>query len=147
MCIRDSALTYWSGDPNPIPVLHTLVNVELSAPFSATNLARELLNFPFPTYEEAVNNKRKSSIEGERPKIFIDWGEYYPQPAYEDPPGILYTPHEYKYREYSLILQGIEELRHVVVEISTGTNDTNSCLLYTSPSPRDRQKSRMPSSA
>ena len=27
------------------------------------------------------------------------------------------------------------------------TADTNSCLLYTSPSPRDRQKSRMPSSA
>ena len=26
-------------------------------------------------------------------------------------------------------------------------NFTNSCLLYTSPSPRDRQKSRMPSSA
>ena len=25
--------------------------------------------------------------------------------------------------------------------------DTNACLLYTSPSPRDRQKSRMPSSA
>ena len=26
-------------------------------------------------------------------------------------------------------------------------NSNNSCLLYTSPSPRDRQKSRMPSSA
>ena len=26
-------------------------------------------------------------------------------------------------------------------------NSLNSCLLYTSPSPRDRQKSRMPSSA
>ena len=26
-------------------------------------------------------------------------------------------------------------------------NPLNSCLLYTSPSPRDRQKSRMPSSA
>ena len=26
-------------------------------------------------------------------------------------------------------------------------NEVNSCLLYTSPSPRDRQKSRMPSSA
>ena len=26
-------------------------------------------------------------------------------------------------------------------------HNTNSCLLYTSPSPRDRQKSRMPSSA
>ena len=25
--------------------------------------------------------------------------------------------------------------------------NTNNCLLYTSPSPRDRQKSRMPSSA
>ena len=25
--------------------------------------------------------------------------------------------------------------------------DNDSCLLYTSPSPRDRQKSRMPSSA
>ena len=27
------------------------------------------------------------------------------------------------------------------------TGDTGPCLLYTSPSPRDRQKSRMPSSA
>ena len=26
-------------------------------------------------------------------------------------------------------------------------DDANACLLYTSPSPRDRQKSRMPSSA
>ena len=28
-----------------------------------------------------------------------------------------------------------------------GVTDFNACLLYTSPSPRDRQKSRMPSSA
>ena len=27
------------------------------------------------------------------------------------------------------------------------TKESNNCLLYTSPSPRDRQKSRMPSSA
>ena len=27
------------------------------------------------------------------------------------------------------------------------THDVETCLLYTSPSPRDRQKSRMPSSA
>ena len=33
------------------------------------------------------------------------------------------------------------EVRH------TGPNTPNTCLLYTSPSPRDRQKSRMPSSA
>ena len=35
-----------------------------------------------------------------------------------------------------------EEMQHVVESIMTG-----DCLLYTSPSPRDRQKSRMPSSA
>ena len=28
-----------------------------------------------------------------------------------------------------------------------GEDESDSCLLYTSPSPRDRQKSRMPSSA
>ena len=38
------------------------------------------------------------------------------------------------------------------VEVSNGVEDAavgsgNTCLLYTSPSPRDRQKSRMPSSA
>ena len=31
--------------------------------------------------------------------------------------------------------------------IAVGPDDNNICLLYTSPSPRDRQKSRMPSSA
>ena len=31
--------------------------------------------------------------------------------------------------------------------INEDNNTNNSCLLYTSPSPRDRQKSRMPSSA
>ena len=30
---------------------------------------------------------------------------------------------------------------------SSSSTTTSSCLLYTSPSPRDRQKSRMPSSA
>ena len=30
---------------------------------------------------------------------------------------------------------------------SRSMNNQNTCLLYTSPSPRDRQKSRMPSSA
>ena len=32
-------------------------------------------------------------------------------------------------------------------EIKSKVNVINGCLLYTSPSPRDRQKSRMPSSA
>ena len=33
------------------------------------------------------------------------------------------------------------------ISILTVPHDPNTCLLYTSPSPRDRQKSRMPSSA
>ena len=32
-------------------------------------------------------------------------------------------------------------------EVAVDAMETNDCLLYTSPSPRDRQKSRMPSSA
>ena len=33
------------------------------------------------------------------------------------------------------------------VKLKFHWTDTDTCLLYTSPSPRDRQKSRMPSSA
>ena len=41
-----------------------------------------------------------------------------------------------------------DKLTTTVTDSSTGQIKTsNSCLLYTSPSPRDRQKSRMPSSA
>ena len=36
---------------------------------------------------------------------------------------------------------------HTASQIAEALGDTTSCLLYTSPSPRDRQKSRMPSSA
>ena len=39
-------------------------------------------------------------------------------------------------REFSLALAGLNELL-----------ENGSCLLYTSPSPRDRTRSRMPSSA
>ena len=41
---------------------------------------------------------------------------------------------------------GAEQMRPYIDEFSKIAN-TNICLLYTSPSPRDRQKSRMPSSA
>ena len=41
-----------------------------------------------------------------------------------------------------------ETATNVVTLKADGTQQTNgTCLLYTSPSPRDRQKSRMPSSA
>ena len=46
---------------------------------------------------------------------------------------------------------GGTKIEGIVLEPSTGKEllrkRVNACLLYTSPSPRDRQKSRMPSSA
>ena len=58
-------------------------------------------------------------------------------------------------KEISLDEGNAESLEHAVEQSdskppSSGLqllNDAYSCLLYTSPSPRDRQKSRMPSSA
>ena len=41
----------------------------------------------------------------------------------------------------------IEEIIGVGIGAPNGNHFTGICLLYTSPSPRDRQKSRMPSSA
>ena len=42
-----------------------------------------------------------------------------------------------------------EELRRRIMDFIMAAGQTllENCLLYTSPSPRDRQKSRMPSSA
>ena len=44
----------------------------------------------------------------------------------------------HKHHEKNVVVTDVEPL---------GANRFRSCLLYTSPSPRDRQKSRMPSSA
>ena len=40
-----------------------------------------------------------------------------------------------------------KEVAYLSAEFLIGPQLNNNCLLYTSPSPRDRQKSRMPSSA
>ena len=41
----------------------------------------------------------------------------------------------------------LSPLAHVLFSRIMNFDSANPCLLYTSPSPRDRQKSRMPSSA
>ena len=56
----------------------------------------------------------------------------------ENSEGARTTPSIVAYQEDGEILVGASAKRQAV---------TNPCLLYTSPSPRDRQKSRMPSSA
>ena len=52
------------------------------------------------------------------------------------------TEHETKVFEWSGLIPGINADRSDMI-----TGGMYICLLYTSPSPRDRQKSRMPSSA
>ena len=56
--------------------------------------------------------------------------------------------------EYKKVLANeikAQSLNYTVIEDLSNTNDINaiiySCLLYTSPSPRDVEESRMPSSA
>ena len=50
--------------------------------------------------------------------------------------------HKYIYKQYQR-----QVLDEYVALLNFIINTNMSCLLYTSPSPRDRQKSRMPSSA
>ncbi len=38
-------------------------------------------------------------------------------------------------------------MRDIGVDVKPPTGDWDDCLLYTSPSPRDKRQSRMPSSA
>ena len=45
------------------------------------------------------------------------------------------------------IVQSVLDLGVEIAIVVGGGNLYRGCLLYTSPSPRDRQKSRMPSSA
>ena len=72
------------------------------------------------------------------------------QPVYLDT-AIGTPPRDLVWRSSSLVDLYLARLRdalpmhHPQIEIMTRL--VASCLLYTSPSPRDRQKSRMPSSA
>ena len=54
--------------------------------------------------------------------------------------GILVTTQDAKEK-----IEALDNLT-ALIEAANASN-VNICLLYTSPSPRDRQKSRMPSSA
>ena len=74
--------------------------------------------------------------------------------------GLAYAPHSHDTYTLALTTQGVQsfnyrgELRHslpgeVVILHPDETHDgqAGTCLLYTSPSPRDLSTSRMPSSA
>ena len=49
--------------------------------------------------------------------------------------------------EYPELSEGFKRISEEMYEMFAAKHMDYGCLLYTSPSPRDRQKSRMPSSA
>ena len=60
----------------------------------------------------------------------------------------------YREAQYDMVITDLDmpdlagdELHRLVSKLSAEESRAMPCLLYTSPSPRDRQKSRMPSSA
>ena len=55
-----------------------------------------------------------------------------------------YKPNSNHHRLFEMVEYGAT-LQEIVEEFKT--NENNACLLYTSPSPRDVEESRMPSSA
>ena len=63
-------------------------------------------------------------------------------------PSGLSTAIKLKQLDFNLSVCVLEKGAEVGAHILSGNVfETKACLLYTSPSPRDRQKSRMPSSA
>ena len=68
--------------------------------------------------------------------------DYYPNPNHFIRFGVGATRHSFEPGAFGLFALAENE-----VEIDTSIGQQSVCLLYTSPSPRDRQKSRMPSSA
>ena len=60
-----------------------------------------------------------------------------------------YLPHRYPFLLVDRVVELDVEGKRIRAYKNVSINEPffNGCLLYTSPSPRDRQKSRMPSSA
>jgi len=70
-----------------------------------------------------------------------------PDTRYETP-GYGAVSYEYNIGKYEVTAGQYTEFLNAVDAAGTDPYDLyNSCLLYTSPSPRDRTRSRMPSSA
>ena len=53
----------------------------------------------------------------------------------------------FNFDQYPTFKEDIDPKQRAWIEVKGKALEANVCLLYTSPSPRDRQKSRMPSSA
>ena len=57
---------------------------------------------------------------------------------------VFYSTYGHIYQMAEAVAEGVKQVSGAEVELR---RVPETCLLYTSPSPRDRQRSRMPSSA
>ena len=57
----------------------------------------------------------------------------------------IYVKHEVVHNKY--VINNLEKKGVIFIEDVNSVPENSICLLYTSPSPRDRTRSRMPSSA
>ena len=98
--------------------------------------AEPILKHLYPNFEELSDIEKDSKLE----KVAL---------AYQD---IITEDYDRLAREtFNITTHRLEMKTECVTRSAyfrtTIPNTPNTCLLYTSPSPRDRQKSRMPSSA
>ena len=90
----------------------------------------------------------KSKLVDNQPQEVTNYLEIDPkeQDAVECVNEIFNTPLKGTYNwDYTVVDDRIKKLYELGKKLNWNVSD--DCLLYTSPSPRDRQKSRMPSSA
>ena len=70
--------------------------------------------------------------------------------SFNEPTGVLTTDDIQQQQSFHPLMSWFQECVdtvHADTALNCDRLVVNNCLLYTSPSPRDRQKSRMPSSA
>ena len=110
------------------------------------------LPFLLPRYINYYANETRNKLEYKPVKLYLRSIVLAPVPNFGNMPGgsEFYLSFEVKqaartvYTSPDYLLKRTD--KHVQFELETPLL-VCSCLLYTSPSPRDRQKSRMPSSA
>ena len=88
----------------------------------------------------ALGVAKSIKYNGGDEKVWVFLGDM----AFES--GIFYEVHKYA-RNYDLPLYFVVEDNGVSTNTPTSATWNGICLLYTSPSPRDKRQSRMPSSA
>ena len=150
MCIRDRVITQWFRDHPQVIEEHAGLDY-MSLQFKSTLVGRDVLSMPCLTEHETVVQYRDYFLQGVESRKMKRIAEYmavhHTWPVapilFDNPDGRFVASWGLKYsRPYDLL-----EGHHRLAVLYALGKHLDRCLLYTSPSPRDRQKSRMPSSA